>query len=134
MLSTSNNMSITNIYRFIVTISPLRLHSTSSVQIPHSTSKFNSLLPTVNVTPLELILILYHPSIYMGLLRIRLSPLKTPILRKYNNPYKRSGMYASISKCNTKSCICCKYRNYKTAIVSTVNNRRLSVVSNSDLG
>ena len=44
-------MSITN--RLKITISPIRLHSASSLQIPRSTVKFNSLLPTVNVLPLN---------------------------------------------------------------------------------
>ena len=44
-------MSITN--RFKVTMSPLRLHSASSVQTPHSTNRFKSLLPSVKVTLLN---------------------------------------------------------------------------------
>ena len=84
-------MSITN--RFIVTISPLRLHSASSVQIPHSTSRYNSLLPSVNITPLKLhsvssinLLGASNNDIFRNRLKIRLSPLKFSILRKYNNP------------------------------------------------
>ena len=85
ILSASNNVRIKN--RFIVTVSPLRLHSASSVQIPHSTSRFNSLLPTVNVTSLKI-----HSVSSINLhgasnnnifrMRIRLSPLKSPILQK----------------------------------------------------
>ena len=47
-------MSITN--KLKITISPIRLHSASSLQIPRSTSRFNCLLhvPTVNVSPLKL--------------------------------------------------------------------------------
>ena len=45
-------MSITN--RIKITISPIRLHSASSLQIPRSTARFNTLLPTVNVSPLKL--------------------------------------------------------------------------------
>ena len=45
-------MSVTN--RLKITISPIRLHSASSLQIPHSTARFNSLLPTVNVSQLKL--------------------------------------------------------------------------------
>ena len=40
---------------------------------------------------------------------------------------------SSISKCNVKSCICCKYLNCKTTVISTANNRQISVVNNSDL-
>ena len=42
-------------------------------------------------------------------LRTRLSPLKSPVLRKYTNPFKRCGMYPSISNCNAKRCKCCKH-------------------------
>ena len=45
-------MSITN--RLKITISPIRLHSASSLQIPRSTARFNSLLPSINVSPLKL--------------------------------------------------------------------------------
>ena len=41
-------MSITN--RLKINISPIRLHSAFSLQIPRSTARFNSLLPTVNVS------------------------------------------------------------------------------------
>ena len=45
-------MSITN--RLKIIISPIRLPSVSFLQIPRSTARFNSLLPTVNVSPLKL--------------------------------------------------------------------------------
>ena len=98
-------MSITN--RLKITISPIRLHSASSLQIPRSTARFNSLLPTVNVSPLKLHSVssinLYGASnynIFSNHLRIRLSPIKSPILLKYKNLYKRNSMYPNISKCN----------------------------------
>ena len=131
-------MYITNIFK--VTISPLTLHSVSSVHILYSTNRFKSFFPSVMVTPLT-----YHSAssinlhgasnnnIFHNRLRIRLSPMKSPILRKYKNPYKRSGMYPSISKCNAKCCIFCKYLNCKSTIVSNVNNRQFSVVNDSDL-
>ena len=79
-------MNITN--RFIVAISPLRLQSASSVQISYSTSRFNSVLPTVNVTPLKLHSVssinlhgASNNNIFRNRLRIRRSPLKSPILR-----------------------------------------------------
>ena len=131
-------MSITN--RFKVTISPLRLHSASSVQIPHSTNRFKSLLPSVKVTPLKLhsasSINLHGASNYntfRNRLNVRLSPVKSPILWKYKNPYERSGMYPSISKCSAKSCICCKYLYCKSTIISNVNNRQFSVVNDSNL-
>ena len=81
-------MSITN--RFKITIFPIRLYSASSLQIPRSTARFKSLLPTVNVSPLKLHCVssinLYGASnynIFCNHLRIRLSPIKAPILLKY---------------------------------------------------
>ena len=82
-------MSITN--RLKITISPIRLHSAPSLQIPRSTARFNSLLPTVNVSPLKLHSVssinLYGASnynIFSNHLRIRLSPIKSPILLNVN--------------------------------------------------
>ena len=109
-----NYMSITN--RLKITISPIRLHSASFSQIARSTAIFNSLLPTVNVSPLKLHSVssinLYGASnynIFRNHHRIRLSPIKSPIFLKYKNPYKRNSMYLNISKCNAKSCICCNH-------------------------
>ena len=131
-------MSITN--RLKITISPIRLHSASSLQIPRSTARFNSLLPTVNVSPLKLHSLssinLYGASnynIFSNHLRIRLSPIKSPILLKYKNPYKRNSMYPNISKCNAKSCNCCNHLICRSTIISSVNHRQFSVVNNSDL-
>ena len=45
---------------------------------------------------------LANTSIFHNNLRVMLSPLKSPVLRKYSNPFKRPGMYPSISKCNAK--------------------------------
>ena len=131
-------MSITN--RLKITISPIRLHSASSLQIPRSTARFNSLLPTVNVSPLKLHSVssinLYGASnynIFSNHLRIRLSPIKSPILLKYKNPYKRNSMYSNISKCNAKSCTCFNHLICRSTIISSVNHRQFSVVNNSDL-
>ena len=131
-------MSITN--RLKITISPIRLHSASSLQIPRSTARFNSLLPTVNVSPLKLHSVssinLYGASnyiIFSNHLRIRLSSIKSPILLKYKNPYKRNSIYPNISKCNAKSCNCCNHLICRSAIISSVNHRQFSVVNNSDL-
>ena len=107
-------MSITN--RLKITISPIKLHSTSSLQIPRSTARFNSLLPTVNVSYLNFHSVssihLYGASnynIFSNHLRNRLSPIKSPILLKYKNPYKRNSIYPNISKCNAKNCTCCNH-------------------------
>ena len=103
-------------YRLKITISSKRQHSASSLQILHSIARFNSLLPTVNVSPLKLhsvsSLNLYGASnynIFRNHLRIRFSLIKSPIFLKYKNPYKRNSMYPNNSKCNAKSCICCNH-------------------------
>ena len=57
-------------------LSPISLHSASSVHIPSSVNNFRDLLPT-----------------------IRLSPLGSHIIRKYTKPFnafKRRGMYPNV--------------------------------------
>ena len=132
-------MTITK--RLGITLTPLRLHAASTVRIPHSTNNFQNLLPTVRVTtPLNLFsasTVNLHgasnSNMFRNNLQVRLSPLKSPILRNYINPFKRPGMYPSISKCNAKKCNCCNYLFSKTTITSSVNGRTLSVVNDSDL-
>ena len=85
-------MSITN--RLKITISPIRLHSASSLKISRSAARFNSLLPAVNVSPLKLHSVssinLYGASKYnMFRNHLRRSPIELPILLKYKNPYKQ---------------------------------------------
>ena len=93
-------MNIIN--RLKITISPVRLYSASSFQILRSTARFNSLLSTINVSPLKLHFVssisLYGASnynIFRNHLKIRLYPVKSPIL-KYKNPYKRNSVYPNI--------------------------------------
>ena len=57
----------------------------------------------------------------------------SPVLRKYSNPFKRPGVYPSISKCNAKRCNCCMHLCTNSTITSSVNGRKFSVVNNSDL-
>ena len=66
-------------------------------------------------------------------LRVRLSPIKSPVLNKNPKPFKRPSMYPSISKCNVKSCNCCEHLCSKTTIISSVNGRTFSFINNSDL-
>ena len=118
------------------TLTPLRLHSAFSVRIPNSINNFRTLIPAVRLRPLNLLSAstvnlhgLANTSIFHNNLRVMLSPLKSPVLRKYSNPFKRPGMYPSISKCNAKSCNCCMH----LCTNSSVNGRKFSVVNNSDL-
>ena len=69
-------------------ISPGRLQSASSVRIPQTIGR--SLLPTINITPLKLssgssirLNGASNCNIFRNSLRIRLSPVKSPIIRKY---------------------------------------------------
>ena len=76
---------------------------------------------------------LANTSIFHNNLRVMLPPLKSPVLRKYSNPFKRPGMYPSISKCNAKRCSCCMHLCTNSTVTSSVNGRKFSVVKNSDL-
>ena len=93
-------MTITN--RLKITLTPLRLHSESSVRIPNSINNFRTLIPAVRLRSLNLLSAssvnlhgLANTSIFHNNLRVMLSPLKSPVLRKYSNPLKRPGMYVS---------------------------------------
>ena len=59
-------------------------------------------------------------------LKVQLSPIKSPILRKYIRPFKRSGMYPSISKCSVKRCRC-KHLCTASTVSSAVNGRRFQL-------
>ena len=133
-----NRMNITN--RIKLTISPLRLPSASSVRIPHSTNNFRTMLPSVLVRHINLFSAASvnfsgagNTNMFKNNLRIRLSPLKSLILRKYTYPFKRSGVYPSISTCNAKRCRCCSHLCTASTVSSSVNGRRFLVVNMSDL-
>ena len=123
-----------------IALTPVRLHSVSSVRIPHSVHNFRNLIPSVKLQPLNLGLTssinlhgLNIASIFHNCLRIKLSPLKSPVLRKYSNPFKRLGIYPSISMCTAKRCNCCKHLCTKSTVTSSVNGRVFSVINNSEL-
>ena len=88
-----------------ITLTPVRLHPASSVRIPNSINTFRTLIPALRLRPLNLLSAstvslhgLANTSIFHNNLRVMLSPLKSPVLRKYSNPFKRPGIYPSISK------------------------------------
>ena len=92
-----------------ILLSSLRLHSASSKQIPQSTNRYNSMLPSVYVSTLKLhsaTKINLHgvsdSALFRNHLKVRLSPLKSPVLRNSRSKYRRSVVYPSISKCNAK--------------------------------
>ena len=132
-------MTITNILR--ETLTHVRLHSASSVRNPNFINKDRTLIPAVRLRPLKLLSAssvnlhgLANTGIFHNNLRVILSPLKSPVLRKYSNPFKRPGIYPSISKCNAKRCNCCMHLCTSSTVTSSVNGRTFSVVNNSDLG
>ena len=78
----------------------------------------------------------YDSEIRRRLPTIRLSPLGSPIIRKYTKPFnafKRREMYPNVSKCNAKRCVCCTHLCTKTTITSSVNGRKFSIINNNDL-
>ena len=92
------------------------LHSASSVKIPQYTYRYDSWLPSVYVSPLKLhsaTKINVHgvsdSALFRNQLKVRLSPLKSPVLKNSRNKYRRSVVYPYIYKCNTKRCTCCKH-------------------------
>ena len=123
-----------------ILLSSLRLPSASSKQIPQSTNRYNSMLPSVYVSTLKLhsaTKINLHGvsdlALFRNHLKVRLSPLKSPVLRNSRSKYRRSVVYPSISKCNAKRCSCCKHLCCKSAIKSNVIGRQFSVITNSNL-
>ena len=77
---------MTIINRLRITLTPIRLHSASSVRIPHFVDNFRTLTPTVRLRPLNLLSAsavnvhgLAGINIFHNNLRIRLSPLKSPV-------------------------------------------------------
>ena len=118
---------------------PNLVKSASSVRIPQNIGR--SLLPTIYITPLKLSSVssirlngASNCNIFRNSLTIiKLSPVKSPVIRKYKNPDKRHSPYPSISTCNVKSCICCSHLNCKSTICSTVNGRQFSIVNTTDL-
>ena len=134
------NSIMNNLKTVKILLSPLRLHSASSIQIPQSTIRYNSMLPSVYVSPLKLhsaTKINLHgvsdSALFRNHLKVCLSPLKSPVLRNSRSKYRRSVVYPSISKCNAKRCSCCKHLCCKSTIKSNVNGRQFSVITNSDL-
>ena len=91
---TTLHTTMTNSNRLRITLTPLRLYSASSVRIPNSINNFRTLIPAVRLRPLNLLSAssvnlhgLANTSIFHTNLRVMLSPLKSPALRKYSNPF-----------------------------------------------
>ena len=123
-----------------ILLSPLWLHSASSIQNPHSAIIYNSMLLSVYLSPLKLHSVtkinlhgVSDSTLFGNHLKVPLSPLKSPLLWNSRSKYRRSVVYLSISKCNAKRCNCCKHLCCKSTIKSNVNGRHFSIITNSDL-
>ena len=77
-----------------VYVSPLKLHSTAKINL-HGVSE---------------------SVLFKNCLKVRLSPLKSSVLMTSRSKYIRNEVYLSISKCNAKSCSCCKHLCCKPTI------------------
>ena len=80
-----------------ILLSPLWLHSASSIQISQSTNRYNSMLPSVYVSPMKLhsaTKINLHgvsdSALFRNHLKVRLSLLKSPVLRNSRSKYTKS--------------------------------------------
>ena len=129
-----------------VRISPIKLHSASSLQVPSKISNFCSLQPRLRLEPLNLSRAksFHVPSISVSHCfhngpKVVLSPLKASVVRKaltQNNSVlikSKHAAHPTISKCNTKRCGCCKHLSCKSTIKSTVNGRVFSVKLEEDI-
>ena len=101
-------MSITNIFR--ITISPHRLHSASSVQLPHTTYNFRTVRSSVMIRPLNLFSAASidfngagNTNMFNKNLRVPLSPIESPILRKYTYLFHKKEVEASVAQLDAPS-------------------------------
>ena len=119
-----------------IKLTPIRMQSVSSIQIPRNTSDISSLQPFVRLRPLNLpsALSFRVPSISFNKCfnngpRVVLSPLKTSLSYSVDvKPfYKTRRLYPNITKCKVKRCKCCKNISCKSTIKSSVNGRTFNV-------
>ena len=125
-----------------ILLSPLRSHSASPVLLPNNTASSLRHTPSVRLSSLN-----FHSAksfniprtntnsipVFRNNLRIRISPIKSPILRKYNIKPSRSRGYHSIYNCNSKRCGCCNFLSHRSTITSNVNGRTFNVKFDSDV-
>jgi hypothetical protein len=127
-----------------ISLSPLRLHSRPVNSHQHYSITSNT--PSVVLSPLNVSSVnsFYIPqsfncnsNIFRNSLRIRISPIKHTILKKYNIKQTifpdRSRVYPSINKCNSKRCGWCNFLSHRSTITSTVNGRTFNTIFNSDI-
>ena len=112
----------------IVKLNPIMVHSVSSVRIPHSVNDLTSFPPSVRIRLLNLYsasnVHLYGLSNFNVLRNnsfIRLSPIRSSILRKYSNPFKRPRMNPNVSKCTKPFVLPLMF------LSSVINNSELTI-------
>ena len=125
-VSSFNNIQCFFLFNSI-SISPLRLHSASSVQIPSSTRQLNTMLPSIKKRPLNILSAssinlhgianrnVFHSILGLDCLVYNYQFFVNTLIRS-----KRYGMYPSISKGNAKRCKCCKHSSTKSTVTSSV--------------
>ena len=123
-----------------ISITALRMHSASTVQIPQHTMDFNHLQPSVCLKRLNLhsASSFHVPSLssnqnFQYRPTMMLSPIQRNALVKMRNFPRRRRVYPEIEKCNAKRCLCCKYLSCKSNIKSTVNGRVFNVNFDADV-
>lgn len=126
-------------------ISPLKLHSVSTVHIPSAhnvfTRKANVNIPKVNLHSASSFHIPNSTSIFKNIPMVKLTPLRSPIARRhyhgksFHNSYwsSRQPSFPSISKCNVKRCSSCRYLSCKSNIRSTTNGRVFPINISTDI-
>ena len=73
-------------------------------------------------------------EIFLGSkLWVMLFPLGSPVLRGCSSPFRGPGVCPGVSGCNARMCNCCMHLCTNSTVTSSVNGRKFSVVSNSDL-
>ena len=129
-----------------VQISPLRLHSVSTVHLkPNNydifSRKLSVRLPRTNFHSATSVFVPNSTSMFNNKPFVKLTPLGAGVLNKFNvhlppnscHLNSRHRDYHSISKCNRKRCRTCKFLSSKSVIKSTVNGRNFTTIIPSDI-
>lgn len=118
--------------------------TSNNVRLPSNITDLNSCQPTLRLTPLKLYSAssFHLPSTSINSCfhtgpKVLLTPLKKSIQRqpfKYKLSFnRRRKAFPSITKCNSKKCLCCNYLSCKSTIKSNTNGRVFSVNFISDI-
>ena len=124
------------------TLSPTRMQATRVASLRN---------PSINLNALNLHSVrrCYIPSnanghnkLFNSKVKVILSPLKSPVIRKYqidnkiNNHIRDTtsgGLYPKVGKCDSRKCICCTHLQTNSTIKSTVNNRSFNIILPKDV-